>query len=439
MLRRYMADSREGNAAAYDVSRGIISARTGIVTSMNPFESKLLPRAMVARIATCARVDGLGDIEYEPFELAGFGAGTSTLEAESAAIGEAVERYGSVVGSGRVDVEWGTYREFEDDAVHGDAFALPSSREINDPLVPFDENAPRGWVRGHDLTVGVTTLVPAQLVLPSYRPRFDSERIASWTSNGLAAHRDERAAVLAGLREIEERDAFVIRYLNRWTPPEMPIRGISADVNFLLSTLPDELPLKVRAWDITLDLGQPVVLVGVFSSDDALPPVCFGAACGGDYDYALRKGFFEAFYIMASMSKRGFRRTVPEPLGTIASPRQQFQQSLRPGYRETLSWLLDEYVEWSPAVCQGGGALSEVLHSVAERGLRVITVDLTPPELRDLDWHVCHVFVPGAQPLSFGQVRRATSRRLYELPIEFGLRDEVARELDLNPVPHPFA
>jgi ribosomal protein S12 methylthiotransferase accessory factor len=427
--------------AAEAESPALVSPRTGIVTHVTPFVSESLPRTMTARSAFPARVDLLPGVEQKPFTVAGFGVGTSSGEAWSSAVGETIERYGAVVGGQHVRIEWGTYREFEGEALHGDELVLPSSSEISPPYVPFDEDAPRRWVPGEDLTLGQRVLIPAQLVLPSYRPRSGAERLSPGTTSGLAAHTDESAAVLAGLREVEERDAFFIRHLNRWTPPEMPVTGICDDVDRLLASVPRWQPSTVRAWDLTLDLGQPVVMAGVFSRGQQLPPINLGTACRGDYRSALRKAVLEAFQIAAVMAARGFpQAATPEPLTAAADPEDHFRLSCLPGYLDSLDWLLDEHADWAPpgrlAEC---ATLSAAVAAVSQRGLRVITVDLTPPDVRELGWHVCRVLVPGAQPMTFGRIRRLNGRRLFDLPVELGHRRERAREDDLNPVPHPFA
>ncbi|GAA3850185.1 YcaO-like family protein [Streptomyces sedi] len=419
----------------------VVSPRTGIVTHVMPFVSELLPRAMVTRLALTARPELLPGVAAD-FSVMGFGVGTSAAEARVGAVGETLERYGSLVGGALVPVERGSYRDLGADAVPGDAFALPS-RATPSSCVPWDETAPRGWVEGHDLTRDRRVWVPAQLALPCYRARFDGEDLSPWTTTGLAAHTDPEAAVLAGLREVEERDAFTIRHLNRWTPPEIPLFGVADDVDALLASLPRWLDLEVRAWDLTLDLGQPVVLAGVLPNHPDLPPFCFGASCRGDYPSALRKAVLEAFQIVAVMARRGFPATATaEPLEELADPEDHIRMTCQPGYRDSLRWLLHERVPWRPP---GGRAparettLAEAVEAVARRGMRVISVDLTPPDLRELGWHVVKTLVPGSQPLSFGRLQCLGGERLYRLPVELGHRREPARESELNPAPHPFA
>ncbi|WP_208883785.1 YcaO-like family protein [Streptomyces armeniacus] len=425
----------------------VVSPRTGIIRQLVPFVSELLPRTTVARLAPAARPEVLPGVPKD-YGVTGFGIGTSLAEARSAAVGETVERYGSLVGAAHARVEWGTFDEFEGDAVHGESFVLPHPKESS--WTAFDEKAPRGWVVGHDLTEDRRVLVPAQLALPSYKSRFEGEELAPWTTNGLAAHTDPSAAVLAGLREIEERDAFTIRHLNRWTPPEIPFAGICDDVDGFVASAPRWHAMTVRAWDLTLDLGQPVVLAGVLTRSDRVPPFCFGAACRGDYPSALRKAVLEAFQISAVMSRRGYPdRAEPGPMEDLAEPEEHIRMSCLPGYRDTLDWLLDDHADWNPPdtsntsdtsdTSAGCTTLDAAVDAVARRGMRVITVDLTPPDLRGLGWHVCKVLVPGAQPLDFGALQSRTGRRLYDLPVELGYRREPAREDELNPAPHFFA
>lgn len=124
----------------------------------------------------------------------------------------------------------------------------------------------------------------------------------------------------------------------------------------------------------------------------------------------------------------------------LAEPEEHIRMSCLPGYRETLDWLLDTHVAWDPPDTPAGGTtLAAAVDAVARRGMRVITIDLTPPDLRELGWHVRKVLVPGAQPVDFGALQSRTGRRLYDLPVELGHRREPAREDELNPAPHFFA
>ncbi len=438
-----MVTSNSLEANAETATAGVFSSRTGVITHARPFVSELLPRTMVAWSAASAWIDRRLGVERKLDWFSGVGSGTSAAEAWAAAVGEAVERYGSAVSSKLLPLEWGSFREFEGDAVHGDSFALPTPDEICAPYALFDEKTPRGWVAGHDLGSGRQVLVPAQLVLFDYQERFEGELLAPWTSNGLAAHTNESDAVLAGLREIQERDAFTIRYLNSWTPPELPLEGVSDDVDRLLASVPRWHTAAVRAWDIGLDFEQPVVLVGLLSQHDHIPPFCFASACRADYPSALRKAVLEAFQLLAGMSHRGYPgAATPEPLDRVATPEDHFRLSCLPGYRDSLGWLLDEHLEGAPSLPSRTlpeATLPTAVDAVVRRGHRVISVDLTPPDLKELGWHVCKVLVPGTQPLSFGLMQCLNGRRLYDTPVELGWRKRRAQEKELNSVPHPFA
>src|SRR5439155_5927506 len=85
------------------------------------------------------------------------------------------------------------------------------------PFVRFDEQTVLRWVEGADLSRGCAAWLPAQLV---YLPPFPDEApIGYSTSSGLAAAPTFDEAVLRGLLELVERDAFMLAWRNRLSLP----------------------------------------------------------------------------------------------------------------------------------------------------------------------------------------------------------------------------
>jgi ribosomal protein S12 methylthiotransferase accessory factor len=76
---------------------------------------------------------------------------------------------------------------------------------------------------------------------------------------------------------------------------------------------------------------------------------------------------------------------------------------------------------------------------VATRGLDVIAVDLTTPDIDDVGFKVVRAVIPGLQPLDIDhRHRHLGGRRLAEVPWRMGLANAPVGEDAFNPHPHPF-
>src|SRR5918911_2581384 len=148
------------------------------------------------------------------------GAGLTREAARWAAIGEAVERYCSSVFFPD-EFLLGTYEEVRRHgrAVDPRTFALFHPKQRDSVRYAWVDDDPRlCWTWGYSLTAREPTLIPASLVYIPYYPFRQAEgevTIAPGVSTGQATARDPSSAVLSGLYEIIERDAFMISWLNR--------------------------------------------------------------------------------------------------------------------------------------------------------------------------------------------------------------------------------
>ena len=79
-----------------------------------------------------------------------------------------------------------------------------------------------------------------------------------------------------------------------------------------------------------------------------------------------------------------------------------------------------------------------IAKAVEKTGDRVLIVDVTTPDVRELGFVVVRAIVPGYHPLALGfQCRARGGRRLYEVPQKLGHKG-ITRESGENPFPHPY-
>jgi ribosomal protein S12 methylthiotransferase accessory factor len=155
------------------------------------------------------------------------------------------------------------------------------------------------WLRGVDLISGEVRHVPAETVCLNYR-RQDLGGFFIATSNGLASGNHPAEAVSAALCEIVERDAVAI-----WDVGPLAARsGRAIDRASIADPGCRELlerfaqaGLSVQLWDVTSDIGIPVLLCEIRPHEkepSSLGRRFRGAGCHVNPAVALSKALTEA-------------------------------------------------------------------------------------------------------------------------------------------------
>ncbi|WP_447001855.1 TOMM precursor leader peptide-binding protein [Saccharothrix isguenensis] len=361
---------------------------------------------------------------------AGFGRTADYAEAERVALYEAVERHAGMRPRRVTTVVEASYAELGDRALDPTRLGLPDHESPH--VVPYHPDVRTRWVHGWSYTHGRPVLVPEHV---AYWGRGEGARFVDETSNGCGTGNSLTEAVLYGLFEVAERDAFLTAWYERTPLRSLRVRdGVTAHVADRL----EQLGYRLELYDATNDLGVPSVLSLARSS--RRPRAFFAAGAGLDPDAAMRSAAAEVVMDVEAGAKRyrvepgdydaeRLRLLLRDPRLirgmddhvnvnglTEAVERYDF---LVPGPtvdlsvpdvpRDDLDALLEHYVgKW------------------AASGLEVIAVDQSDPVVRDrLGLHSAKVIVPGTVPMTFGELNRRT-------------RGIPRLRLAGPPLPHPF-
>ena len=156
------------------------------------------------------------------------GAGLTREQARMAAVGEAIERYCSSVYF--PDELLLSARSELDDRTRaiapGDIALFHPEQRGAIGYAWFTDQTRLSWTRGYSVTRNAPVLVPACLTYVPYHPFWGDcgeETIGPSITTGQAAGANYRDALLGGIYEIVERDAFMITWLNRLPVPRIII------------------------------------------------------------------------------------------------------------------------------------------------------------------------------------------------------------------------
>jgi ribosomal protein S12 methylthiotransferase accessory factor len=369
--------------------------------------------------------------------------------AEAAAIGEALERYaGSYVPTDRLVVA--SAEEVGPRAVEPERFALFSAAQHAEqgfPFHPFGRDTVVSWVEGFAIPGGEPAYLPAQLVyMPWRRQALAETRIGHATSSGLACAATLEEAVLTGLLELIERDAFMLVWHNRLSLALLDWSGdddlLRLDRRYFAPTA-----LSYSAVDLSVFLDVPTVLGVVHGARGRLGALGVGAASAPTVAVAWRKALAEAFSVQRWVRDQAFEQ--PERLGGNAAEIRTFDDHTlyyAGEERARRAAFLDGSAERRSTreitPLEGGNVLElieGVARRLADRDIRAYAVDVTTPDVGSGGLRVVRLVVPELCPLDVVEgARFLGGRRMCEAAFEAGLVGRRLEPADLNPDPHPF-
>lgn len=368
--------------------------------------------------------------------------------AEAAAIGEALERYaGSFVPAERLVL--GTAEELPA-AVDPDRFALFSEEQYaasGFPYRPFRRDTRVAWVDGFALPDGEAALLPAQLVyMPWHAGTTGDVRIGHATSSGLACGPTLEEAVLNGLLELVERDAFMLAWHNRLS---LPLLDWGDDPEIEPIDRRYFAPAGLRYWavDLSVFLSVPAVLGVVHGRGRQLGALGVGAAAAPTMAVAWRKALAEAFSVQRWVRDRSLEH--PEQAAASAHEIESFDGHTM-FYADRDRAQRADFLVSSPkrrhtldVLPLEGENVLELIEAITRRlracNITAYAVDVTSPDVREAGLHVAHVVAPELCALDVVEgARFLGGRRLYHAAHDAGILPAPLSPADLNPDPHPF-
>ncbi|MDB4897763.1 MAG: bacteriocin biosynthesis protein SagD [Firmicutes bacterium] len=421
--------------------RRFVDHRTGVILNevRHPHQSWLpVSEAKLVLSHTASREPGLGrEFDY----------GT----AARVAVLEALERHAGLEPHSGVSVVEASHASLATAAIDPVSLTLHDPAAYADPrlqLTAYSPDLRLRWVWAHSFRQGGPCLVPEQAVYYGVTPGRRDPHILRETSSGCALGGSREEAVFHGLLEFIERDAFLLMWYGQVPAPRLDIRAVT---DLRLRDLVDRVERQgyvVDAFNITSDVGLPVVAVLVWNTDENGPFLSLSAGAHPNPLQAYKSALMEAAWLLPSMGELRARFRGDHTLldgENVRSLDDHRALYLMPESRERLAFLLrpgrvQGFAEaWGPHPWPHHADLRDDLNHLVNRvlaaGLDVLAVDQTPPELSEVGLHAARVLVPGALPMTFGHKLRRVERRRLETALP---RMGYQVPAQLNPYPHPF-
>lgn len=430
--------------------RAVVSPRVGIVAALEECMADVDEPPVVRVSCDLAAVDeALGRRVDSPRN--GAGAGMSLEQAAAAAIGEAIERYSaSFVPEERVVVA--TAAELGPGAADPAGFGLFAESQYARPGFPyarFSRETRIPWIDALDLTTGEPARVPAELVFLQDVGAAGCERIGYATSNGLACGSTRAEALERALLELLERDAFMLAWWRRLSPPRLDWSGHAwlerVDGRYFRPT-----GLEYAALDLSSFHDLPIVVGVVRGATGSGAALGVGAAAAACVEDAWWRALAEAFASRSACRKL----RLLDPGRTYAADGSDvacfddhicfYGDDDRAGLASFL-WSSPETRATRELPALAGGRddrLEQLVSRVGRAGSAAYAVDVTAPDVATAGLHVVRALAPGLCQLDAAHTARFLGSPRLTAPSGPSETDILtARALridDLNPLPHPF-
>jgi ribosomal protein S12 methylthiotransferase accessory factor len=341
------------------------------------------------------------------------GGGEELVTALAATLGEAVERYCMFFYDKRKMI-LAPYADVADVAVSPETIRLYSKEQIDGlgsktKVKYFTDDVPVRWVWGYSLTTRRPVMVPAAFVYMNYEYDDHETAIGRNASTGLAANLTLEEAILTGLYEVVERDAFTICWLLRRPGRRVLVDGDVAELA-RRRFYADHPSVEITVHDVTLDIAIPSMFLMMKRPTEFGTVMCVGSASRLDPRQAVRKCLLEAgqslpYFRFLLHQLKDWEPAADYSDVTSFDHHAVFyikRHDLVPQAFAFLGYPSSEVALSAIDTRSHGRVLADINECVdllKSAGLEVIVVDITTEDVLDVGMRVVRVLIPGMVPL----------------------------------------
>ncbi|MGH3826867.1 MAG: YcaO-like family protein, partial [Pseudonocardiaceae bacterium] len=396
----------------------------------------------------------------------GYGRTLSFRTARLSALTEALERYAGRAPRGRRTAVRARYIDIADRAVDPTTFGLFPDERHDLPEFPYPRYHPERelpWVWGYSFARQEPVLVPENLAYYTHGAHAGTDEFIYEVSNGCALGGCLTEAVLHGLLEVAERDAFLMTWYAQLPAPRVDLDSATdRAIPLLVERVRHTLGYTILTFDTTLEHGIPSfwLLAVDTQPDPARPSARPSALCAAGAhplpEHALLGALCELTTSLGARLATYPNRDTTEVERLLTDPdavRTMDHHGLlysQPRAFDRLAFLpldgparpLTDVAHPSrwPARSDLAEDLCELIGRYLDTDLDVIVVNQSTPEHQAGDLSCVKVLIPGTLPMTFGHRFRRTDGipRLLSIPHLLGYRAHNLRPDEINPHPHPF-
>ncbi|RJQ34367.1 hypothetical protein C4568_02700 [Candidatus Parcubacteria bacterium] len=373
-------------------------------------------------------------------------------EAMSKVIGEVLERYPQTLYRNKDLIRASVASMRKKKAVFLDPFIADHWSPWQKKRFPsrnFDENSIFSFVKGKSLMRKGNAYIPAQMAYLNYRFAENEPMLRHPNSNGAGGMFSYEEAILSGLYELIQRDAFLTKWLAGITPRRIDLSTLkNPDTQRLLKDFA-RYHLDVHVVETTSDLDVPAFVAVVIDNSGVGPAVTLGGGCGFDQEKAILRALTESIGVRNWLRLR--RKDHPGDLLPSVKGREAFTEDWGSNKR-LLLWYGTENINEINFFLGGvhtpidyskdrlfkmpDEELAYLIDLFRSRGdeYEIFVYEAQHEALNVLGYHSVKVCVPALLPLYLMETYAPLgSKRLADAQKEAGKEG-----IPATPYPHPF-
>ncbi len=303
------------------------------------------------------------------------------------------------------------------------------------------------WIKAWSVINKEQVLAPAQIFLSGRDGQFkDEPMIRTPITTGLATWPTKEGAILRGVLEIVERDAYMIAWLNQLRLPRLDLEKIASSRPSLLNLIERcrQYGLEPRAIRLATDAPTYAVCASVEDTYGNAPGITIGLKAHYDLGRAIEGALLEALRIRQNIRRRldndGEWPDNKSPEHIDHMERTHYWS--KPGRDHKLRFIFGEtqgnVQELTKVTANNDTEQLDALLSWARaKKYEVVTLSLGESRFNVSPWQVEMVTMPELQPMHQNEhYRYLSGDRLKEVPKMFGYEP---LEKPYTEEPHPFA
>lgn len=306
------------------------------------------------------------------------------------------------------------------------------------------QNAEYAWAPARSLLNKSPHLVPAQLVYLGYNYLPHEPVLRGQNSNGGAAGSSWDMAAHNAICELIERDALMIHWLNKISPPRVDVASYhNSRIDFLTSQY-QKYEIEFAVLDITTDIGVPVMLTALREKVPGRPILYVSPRADLDVESAivatLTDGLRAGYWADVSEEQRKKAYANKEFLNGIEERHRYwtnpeiFPETDFIFKRSDKRFLENKFRRASPKT-----KLEHIKSTLREHKLDCYLADITTPIAKEFGLVVLRAIIPQIYPLYLKEKEKYLGiSRLFETPVKMNIFKAPKKETEMNMTPHPM-